>query len=124
MALIGAGRANEFTIELGRRLATAAGLAAKQRRVARVAFVARADGPAKLDARQLAQAIAEGLTLAEFNVGSYKTGDPPPGAAPAWTIVSPGAAGRRCERGRRRAGASSASAATWRASSRTSRATR
>ena len=92
VALIGAGRANEFTIDLGRRLATAAGLAAKQRRVARVAFLARADGPAKLDARQLAQATAEGLTLAEFNVGTYKTGDTPPGAAPTWTIVSSGAA--------------------------------
>ncbi|HEY2906070.1 MAG TPA: leucyl aminopeptidase [Vicinamibacterales bacterium] len=92
VALIGAGRANDFTIDLARKLASAAGLAAKQRRVARVAFLARPDGPARLDARQLAQATAEGLTLAEFNVGTYKTGDTPPGAAPTWMIVSSGAA--------------------------------
>jgi leucyl aminopeptidase len=34
--------------------------------------------------------VAEGLTLAEFNVGSYKTSDLPPGTAPAWTIVGSG----------------------------------
>ncbi len=35
----------------------------------------------------LAQAAAEGLTLSEFNVGSYKTDEPAPAAAPAWTVV-------------------------------------
>ena len=34
--------------------------------------------------------MAEGLTLSEFNVGSYKTSDAPPGKAPAWTIVAAG----------------------------------
>jgi leucyl aminopeptidase len=91
IALIGAGPSADFTIDLARRLATAGGLAAKQRRVGRVAFLARTDTPARLDARQLAQAIAEGLTLAEFNAGTYKTGDAPPADSPAWTIVCTGA---------------------------------
>ena len=34
-------------------------------------------------AAEMAQAVAEGLTLSEFNVGVYKTGDPAPPAAPA-----------------------------------------
>jgi leucyl aminopeptidase len=90
VALIGAGRSRDFTTDLARKLASAAGLAAKQRRVGRVAFLARTETPPGVDARQLAQAIAEGLTLAEFNVGSYKTGDAPPAAAPAWMIASAG----------------------------------
>ena len=87
VALIGAGRSADFTVDLGRRLASAAGLGARQRRAARVAFLARTAGAAKSDASQLVQALAEGLTLAEFNVGSYKTGDPPPPEAPVWTIA-------------------------------------
>src|SRR5688500_19712943 len=34
-------------------------------------------------------ATAEGLTLAEFNAGSYKTDDPLRGPVPQWTIVLP-----------------------------------
>jgi leucyl aminopeptidase len=100
VALIGAGRSADFTTDLARRLATAGGLAAKQRRVGRVAFLARTDGPAKVDAQQLAQAIAEGLTLAEFNVGTYKTGDVPPGAVPTWLIVAGGGIEDAVARGR------------------------
>ena len=58
----------------------------KQRRVGRAAFVIRVAG-ARADAAEIAQAVAEGLTLSEFNAGSYKTFDVPPGAAPAWTVV-------------------------------------
>ena len=47
----------------------------------------RGDG----DVALLAQAVAEGLTLAEFNGGTYKTGDEPTGASPAWTVVVEGA---------------------------------
>ena len=74
----------------------------------------------------LAQAVAEGLTLAEFYGGSYKTTDPPPAPPPAWTVVVSTATRRRCGRcqPRWRAAAFSASAATWRASWPTSRATR
>src|SRR5262249_19690515 len=58
-------------------------LAARGKRVARAAFAVRGNG----DMSVLSQAIAEGLTLAEFYSGSYKTGEPPPAAPPAWTIV-------------------------------------
>ena len=39
------------------------------------------------DPLELAQAVAEGLTLAEFYAGSYKTTDPPPGPPPVWTVA-------------------------------------
>ncbi len=76
--------------DLARKLAAAGGLAARQRRAARVAFVVRGQG----DDAVLAQAVAEGLTLAEFYGGSYKTDDPPPAPVPAWTVVSLDAAAR------------------------------
>jgi leucyl aminopeptidase len=82
VAVIGGG-AGERGSDLVRKLATAAGLAARQRHVPRVAFVVRGQG----DAADLAQAVAEGLTLAEFYGGSYKTDEPPPAAPPAWTVV-------------------------------------
>ena len=86
VALVGGGRSAAFTPEVARKLATAAALAARQRRVPRASFVLRTDTPAQ-DVPALAQAIAEGLTLAEFNVGLYKTDDEAAGAVPAWTII-------------------------------------
>ena len=91
VALIGAGPAAGFGGDLARKIAAAGGLAMKQRRVARVAFLVRAGGPIAHNAAELAQAVAEGLTLSEFNVGSYKTSDVPPGTSPAWTVVVGGA---------------------------------
>ncbi len=82
VALIGAGRKGDWGGEIARRLAAAAGAAARQRRVTRVGFVLRGGEPA------VAQAVAEGLTLAEFSVGSYKTGESAPGPNPAWTIAA------------------------------------
>jgi leucyl aminopeptidase len=41
----------------------------------------------RADVAELAQAIAEGLTLSEFNVGMYKTGDAPAPPVPAWTVA-------------------------------------
>jgi leucyl aminopeptidase len=82
VALVGGGSSERGT-DLVRKLATTAGLAARSRRVTRAAFVVRGHG----EAADLAQAIAEGLTLAEFYGGSYKTSDPPPAPPPAWTIV-------------------------------------
>jgi leucyl aminopeptidase len=82
LALVGGG-AGERDSALIRKLATTAGLAARQRRVTRAAFAVRGTG----DALELAQAVAEGLTLAEFYAGSYKTTDPPPAAPPIWTAV-------------------------------------
>ncbi len=83
VAIIGGG-SGERGSDLIRRLATAAGLAARQRYVARAAFAVRGQG----DAGDLAQAVAEGLTLAEFYGGSYKTEDPPPAAVPSWTVAA------------------------------------
>jgi leucyl aminopeptidase len=82
VALIGGGAA-ECGTDLVRKLAAAAGYAARQKRVARGAFVVRGGG----DVAALVQAVTEGLTLAEFYGGTYKTADPPPGPPPTWTVV-------------------------------------
>jgi leucyl aminopeptidase len=89
VALVGGG-SGERGSALLRKLATTAGLAARQRRVGRVAFAVRGAG----DALELAQAVSEGLTLAEFHPGKYKTSDPPPAAPPVWTVVMTDASDR------------------------------
>jgi leucyl aminopeptidase len=100
VAFIGAGRAADFGGDLARRIAAAAGLAMKQRRVGRAAFVIRVANN-RTDAAEIAQAVSEGLTLSEFNAGSYKTVDVPPGTPPAWTVVGTTADGAAAvERGR------------------------
>ena len=63
VGLAGAGKAADFNTERLRRLATAAALAARQRRVKRVAFVHHTD----LAAAAAVQAITEGLVLANFS---------------------------------------------------------
>jgi len=85
IAVIGAGRRVECGSEVVRRLAVTAGVAARQKRVPRVAFVLRGQG----DLTDLAQAAAEGLTLSEFNAGSYKTIEPPPAPPSQWTVAAP-----------------------------------
>jgi leucyl aminopeptidase len=85
IALLGGGRSEEAGGDLLRKLASAAGYDARRRRIARVAFAVRGKG----DPQELAQAVAEGLTLAEFHGGSYKTADPP-APAPTWTIAIEG----------------------------------
>jgi leucyl aminopeptidase len=90
VALIGAGPVADFDSGLARKLATVAALAGRQRRSERLAFALQpgmASASGDIDVRALAQAIAEGLTLGEFNVGSYKTSDPPPGSPSRCTIV-------------------------------------
>jgi leucyl aminopeptidase len=90
IALIGAGPAAGFGSDLIRKLAVSAGNAARQRRSARVAFMLRDGRTGTADVAGLTQAVAEGLTLSEFNVGSYKTTpDLPPPPAPRWTIAVP-----------------------------------
>jgi leucyl aminopeptidase len=92
VALIGAGRYDGSNGgELLRKLAAAGGLSARQKRTGSAAFAIRGQG----DVAELAQAAAEGLTLAEFHGGTYKTalgGDPPPAAPPTWTVIVEGAA--------------------------------
>jgi leucyl aminopeptidase len=89
VALTGAGRSADFSGDLARKVAASAGLAMKQRRVGRAAFVLP-QVQARPAAAELAQAVIEGLTLSEFNAGSYKTSDVPPGKPPIWTIVMAG----------------------------------
>jgi leucyl aminopeptidase len=69
LAVVGLGQQNDFTVDRARRVATAMGLTARQKKIARIAFIA--DGP--LDSAEMIQALAEGLTLAEFEAGRYKT---------------------------------------------------
>ena len=85
IALVGAGRRDGFNSDLGRKLATAVGLWARQHRMTRGAFVMREDAATR-DPGEMAQALAEGLTLAEFDAGRYKTLDHDEMAAPHWTI--------------------------------------
>src|SRR5204863_5656327 len=79
-----------------------AGLAAKQRRATRVAFLVRGSGAST----DLVQAAAEGLTLAEFDGASYKTVDRVSFTTPSWTVVVEGGDGAAakangaCARGR------------------------
>ena len=71
VALIGCGRADDGVMERLRRVASAAALAARQRRLPRVAFLNRG-----LDNESdSAQAIAEGLVLASFSGDRYKSGE-------------------------------------------------
>jgi leucyl aminopeptidase len=93
IALIGAGATGGFSSDLVRKLASSAGAAVRQRRAARAAFVLRGDSQPSDALPEFAQAVAEGLTLSEFNVGSYKTTEPAPAPAPVWTIVVPGGDG-------------------------------
>jgi leucyl aminopeptidase len=77
IGIVGAGKSAEFTTERLRKLATAAALAARTRRVARIAFVLR--GP--WTGAEGVQAVAEGLMLAAFSGDQYKSGErmgPPP----------------------------------------------
>ena len=69
LAAVGLGRQAEFTIDRARRAAAAMALAARQKKIARIAFCARG----VLEASEMIQAIAEGLTLGEFDAGRYKT---------------------------------------------------
>ena len=76
VALIGAGPAAALDTERLRRLATAAGSMARQRRIKHIAFTNRGD----LDPAAAVQAIAEGLIFANFTGDRYKSSDrtPPP----------------------------------------------
>jgi leucyl aminopeptidase len=71
--LIGAGRRAELTTEPLRRIAIIGGLAARQRRVARVGLVHRPG--TNVTPEQAAQVLAEGICLANYDGASYKTED-------------------------------------------------
>ena len=69
VALIGAGKAADFDTERLRKVAVTAALAARQRRVRRIAFLTRGGGEPAI----AVQAIAEGLLLASFSGDRYKS---------------------------------------------------
>jgi leucyl aminopeptidase len=73
--LIGAGQRKDLTRDHLRRIAVVGGLFARQRRLTRVAVMDRA-GLAVAPA-DVAQACAEGLCLANYDGGSYRTGGQP-----------------------------------------------
>ena len=99
LAVIGLGPAADFTADRARRAAATIGLRAREKRIARIAFVASG----RLEAPEVLQAIAEGLTLAEFDGAQYKTVNYQPFALAAMTIAVPHAsdgAARAVARGR------------------------
>jgi leucyl aminopeptidase len=71
--LVGAGRAGEWTSERLRRVAATAGMYARQRHLSRLAFVPATS--AQIATPIAAQVIAEGVCMANFDSGLYKTGD-------------------------------------------------
>ena len=71
IAFAGAGKRADFSTERLRRLATAAALSGRQRRVSRLTWMHRGD----LDLAASVQATAEGLVLAAFSGDRYKTGE-------------------------------------------------
>jgi leucyl aminopeptidase len=101
VALVGGGPRQEFSTERLRRIATTAGLAARQRRVTGVSLLCRPHE--RTEAARAAQALAEGIVLANYNGGSYKTGDEPRGWIETAEVVVPSGAeavDRAVERGR------------------------
>jgi leucyl aminopeptidase len=100
LALVGAGTAGDFDVERLRRIATAAGIAARQRRVKRVGFVVRGDA----EAAASVQAVTEGLMLANFSADRYKSGERGPAPIEEASVCVPGgdaaALQRAVERGR------------------------
>jgi leucyl aminopeptidase len=73
--LVGLGARKDFTPDRLRRAATTGGLAARQRRVPRLAMVHRPN--TSVGPERAAQVMAEGVTLANFDGAPYKTSEPP-----------------------------------------------
>jgi leucyl aminopeptidase len=87
VAAVGGGKRADFGTERLRRMATAAALQARQRRVATIGWA----NPSGFDAVAATQAAAEGLMLAAFSGDAYKSGErsaPPPAR---FVIAAPGA---------------------------------
>ena len=71
IAFIGAGKRSEFNTERLRRVAGAAALGARQRRVQRLAWLNRGDLPLLA----AVQAATEGIALSAFSADRYKSGE-------------------------------------------------
>ncbi len=72
LAVVGAGKSSDVGADRFRRLAAAAGLAAKDRKASHLAFVCRGY---QGDTSLVVQAAAEGLIFSTFDAGRYKTTD-------------------------------------------------
>src|SRR4051794_15012542 len=71
IAFIGAGKRSEFTLERVRRLAAAASLSARERRVQRFAWLHRGDLPVL----KAVQAATEGIAISAYSADRYKSGE-------------------------------------------------
>jgi leucyl aminopeptidase len=71
IAFIGAGKRSEFTLERVRRLAAAASLSARERRVQRFAWLNRGDLPIL----KAVQAATEGIAISAYSADRYKSGE-------------------------------------------------
>jgi len=93
VALVGAGVRADFDTERLRRVATAAALGARLRRVRRIAWLIRGD----IEPRTAVRVSAEGLGLAAFEGDRYKSVEKSGPPAEAITVVLPGAAAGELE---------------------------
>ena len=75
---VGAGRRADFTSERLRRVATVAALAARQRRATHMAFACRGGADSIDTPERVAQIVAEGVVLANYDGRAYKTSDTKP----------------------------------------------
>ncbi len=75
VVFVGAGKRSDLGTDRLRRVATAAGLAARERKPAAVAFVCRSCEP---EPAPFAQAVTEALLFSTFDTGRYKTSDHEP----------------------------------------------
>ena len=76
VALVGIGRRPDVSTDRLRRAAAAGALAARQRRLGRIAVMHRREIP--VAAPEAAQALTEGVIMGNFEGASYKTTEPPP----------------------------------------------
>ena len=97
IALVGTGRRQDLGTARARTVAAAVAIAARERHIARVAFVLEPltgdpwPTPGWTQAQPFAQAVAEGLSLGEYVGGRYKTSDRPQPTVTDVAIVVPGA---------------------------------
>ena len=88
LIVVGAGPRGQWGSERLRRVATVSGLAARQRRVGRVALLHRPHDA--LETGRAVQAMAEGLCLANYDGASHKTDDRPRFWLESAELVVPG----------------------------------
>jgi leucyl aminopeptidase len=95
VALVGAGASSDWSTDRARKVSAFVALAARDRRIGRLAFLHRTgtagSGPAGTpEEPDWAQAIAEGLMFGAFASGKYKTGEKDQVALTELSVVLPG----------------------------------